>query len=195
MFQRYSSILLTNDKIVFTRLWYNAVGGTGTTDTINSMQTNGGDKKELYSFDASSGGFYGAVMYKPNKIYYYWLPRSGASQYFAYENGTVKPTSAVSDQSFYSYPTGYAESPSGKQVLWSEKRDSKNTIFVGDKNGENGKQMAALSNYSSLGWYTDDYLLLTNDQHPGELYILPSGATSDKGALRITDYPAGTLGY
>ena len=75
------------------------------------------------------------------------------------------------------------QSPSGDQTFWSVPADGKNTLNVGDKDGNNANKIAALSDYNPYGWYTDDYLLVS--KNGSELYIMPaSGGTP----LLISNY-------
>jgi hypothetical protein len=112
------------------------------------------------------------------------VPNGTAASFYEYENGTLTSRSDLSDQKFYNdaYPT-YLVSPGGNQVFWSEARDGKNTLFVGDKNAENSKQIATLSPYVAYGWYSDKYLLLSKNS--SELYIM---AASGGEAKKVTDY-------
>jgi hypothetical protein len=61
-------------------------------------------------------------------------------------------------------------------------------LFVGDKNGENGTAIASLSDYSTYGWFSDDYLLLSKGG--SELYIVPANRpiSSSNQPIKITNY-------
>jgi hypothetical protein len=65
-------------------------------------------------------------------------------------------------------------------------KDGKNTLFIGDNDGKNQKQIASLSDYTPYGWYgdNDQYVLLT--KNGSELYI----ATPDtiNNPQKVTDY-------
>jgi hypothetical protein len=104
--------------------------------------------------------------------------------FYAYSNGQVKDAPNQTADNFYSsiYPT-YLESPSGTQTFWSEARDGKNTLFIGDDNGQNGKQIATLSDYTPYGWYSDNYLLVS--KNGSELYVMPKAGGD---AIKVTDY-------
>ena len=68
-----------------------------------------------------------------------------------------------------------------KQV---EPRDGKNTIFNGDSEGKNSKEIATLSEFIPYGWYTDDYVLVSKGG--SELYVTGSGFSTKP--LKVTDY-------
>ena len=86
------------------------------------------------------------------------------------------------------------QSPSGNVTFWSETRDGKNTLFVGDGQGANQKEIAKLSDYQTYGWYTEDYLLVSKDG--SELYILgKDGIKKDSEALKIMDYHKPAMSY
>jgi hypothetical protein len=91
----------------------------------------------------------------------------------------------MNPQLFYgsSYPT-YLQSPSANDTFWAEPRDGKNTLFIGNEDGQKGKQIASLSEYFTYGWFTDDYLLVSKNS--SELYIMPKGGS--KNAIKISDY-------
>ncbi|HET9721592.1 MAG TPA: hypothetical protein VFP32_00995 [Candidatus Saccharimonadales bacterium] len=105
--------------------------------------------------------------------------------FYIFADGQVKADSNMTAENFYttSYPT-YLLSPSGNQTFWAEQRDGKNTLFIGDEEGENGKQIATLSEYNTYGWYTDDYLLVSKDA--SELYIMAKDGSQEP--IKISDY-------
>jgi hypothetical protein len=115
--------------------------------------------------------------------------------FYTYANGQVKDDPTGTANSFYSadYPT-YLESPSGDSTFWAEARDGKNTLFVGDPSGQDGKQIATLSDYFTYGWFSDNYLLVSKNS--SELYIMPKAGSKDP--VKISDYhkPSATFyGY
>jgi hypothetical protein len=82
-------------------------------------------------------------------------------------------------------------SPSADQTFWSESRDGKNTLFIGDQGGQNGKQIASLSDYNTFGWFTDDYLLVSKNS--SELYIMDKAGK--QAALKVSDYHKPTQNF
>ena len=79
------------------------------------------------------------------------------------------------------------ESPNGKTNFWSEERDGKNVLFIGDADAENSKEIATLSEYVPYGWFTDDYVLVS--KNGSELYIMGrDGIKPGDVPTKISDY-------
>lgn len=182
--------------------WTAAYGGASISDkqaTFNSINPDGSGKKAIHSFGLASGagGYDVSVdeqVKSPGTTYLHFFD-GAQDNYYVYSNGQLKPDSTITSDIFYSndYPT-YLESPSGNNTFWSEPRDGKNTLFIGDDNGQYSKQIATLSDYDTYGWYTDNYLFVS--KNASELYIMPKGGSSNP--IKISDYhkPAYTFnGY
>jgi hypothetical protein len=122
--------------------------------------------------------------YEPGGIYIQ-ITSGGTVSYYEYEDGAIKSINITGEKYSSAYPT-YLISPSGDKTFWYEKRDGKNTLFIGDNDGKNQKQIASLSDYTPYGWYgdNDQYVLLT--KNGSELYI----ATPDtiNNPQKVTDY-------
>jgi len=104
--------------------------------------------------------------------------------FYDYQNGKLTTDTKLTAADYYdATSTRYLSSPSGNQTLWSEVRDGKNTLLVGDQNATNEKQIASLSSYTPYGWYSDNYLLVSKGD--SELYIM---GASGGAALKISDY-------
>jgi hypothetical protein len=159
--------------------------------TFNSVKTDGTAKKTIRSFGLSSVPAYSSYVNinvnerveKPDKIHLYFYDGNG-DKFYIYAGGQVKEEVNQTYNTLFSadYST-YLQSPSDKNTFWSESRDGKNTLFIGDEEGENGKQIAALSEYNTYGWYTDDYLLVSKNS--SELYAMSKDA---KTVVKISDY-------
>jgi hypothetical protein len=158
--------------------------------TFNAVKPDGSAKRSIHSFTPStsieSNGYstLDAQVEKPDKIdlrYFDGLKDT----FYVYADGQVKnaPGQSVSDFYDTDYPT-YLQSPSGNETFWSESRDGKNTLFLGNGDGENGKQIASLSDYKTYGWYTDNYLLVSKNS--SELYMLAK--SGKQAAVKISDY-------
>ncbi len=179
-----ATFALAGGEVVFSKTVYTGqfAGPTDKQSALYSIHADGSGRKTLKAFPDRN--YLELVPYGPNGVY---LSVAGVgdakTQYFEYEDSKIESTDEVNDGNFYDpYPT-YLWSPSKKQTLWSEPRDGKNVMFVGDIHGKNGKQIAALSDYSVFGWFTDQYVLVSKDA--SELYIMPTGGGAP---LKMTDY-------
>lgn len=194
--QRYQNLgwfALLDDRILYAKFWNHSYGEfvrspvQGKQDFIMSIRADGQNKQTLEDFDAASSVYLNVVLYKPNEVYYSLNQLLGGYKdrtiYYEFEEGQLKPAQDLSEAMSKSYPT-YLLSPSGKEVFWSEARDGKSTLFVGDNSADKEKEIAALSQFKQYGWYTDDLLLVSKDS--SELHIM----AKSKGAkpLKISDY-------
>ncbi len=185
---------LLNDRVVYGFAWNTPETGPplgSNNNSIYSANVDGTNKKDLRDITPPAGttssGMY-AVLVNPGELYVQSSMQSQPSVYYTYkyQNNSVTQSDTITDSSFaqvqQNYVT-YLESPSGTATLWSQARDGKNTLFVGDYAGLNGTQIASASEYAPYGWYTDKYLLV--QKGGSELYVMPiAGGTP----LKISDY-------
>lgn len=161
---------------------------TGRQAQLISAKVDGSGKKVIKSFAVPTGTTYftmNPVLYAPGEVYLQVPGFHGEKNtYYQYENGKITAVDMMDEQFHRGYPT-YLESPSGKKTFWSEQRDGKNVLFVGNGAGENEKQVAALSEYNQYGWYTDEYILVSKNY--SELYIMPADGGTP---FKVADYHA-----
>lgn len=195
-YQNFFNFYIMNGAISYNTQWYTyATDDAGKNDTIRAVQPNGQGKKDYQTFPTSTTGYIQAALYEPQAVYYAVYDNSANKiNYYEFENQAVKPASI--DQSTFDqgYPT-FLLSPSGNKTFWTELRDGKNALFLGDANAGGKKQVASLSDYSPYGWYSDNYVLVSKNN--SQLYIM-SPTNSTEPPLKITDYykPAQTFqGY
>lgn len=157
--------------------------------TFNQIKPDGSGKKAIRSFGLASGATAVDVTLEervesPSAIDLKFSDGT-KDNFYVYANGQVKDDPSQTADSFYTadYPT-YLQSPSGNQTFWAEPRDGKNTLFIGDQNGQNGQQIATLSDYFTYGWYTDNYLLVSKNS--SELYTMDN--TGKQTPVKISDY-------
>ncbi|HLZ14494.1 MAG TPA: hypothetical protein VKQ34_00705, partial [Candidatus Saccharimonadales bacterium] len=177
------------DQLVYAKTWYRYPGYTdvaGQQNTLNTIKADGSDKKTLKSVDAATQYFGSLQLTKPNNLEVQVSTNGGGpTTYFTYDGTSLSPDTTLTDNTFYNTNViTYLLSPSEKQTFWSEPRDGKNTLFVGDVNGAGAKQVVAQSDYQTFGWYTDNYLLLSKGG--SELYILPVDGSGTP--LKISNY-------
>ncbi len=185
--EQISNATLLGSEVVYTKVWgtgyYNPGRLIGKKKAILSAQTDGTSKKIVKEFSNAPDGYIESRQYTPTDIFFRVWQDGGMLKGYEYSEGKIKDKD-ISDKVFYAtYPT-YLVSPSGQATFWSESRDGKNTLIVGDKAGSNGKPIAELSEYRQYGWFTDDYLLVSKSG--SELYILPNSTVTKP--LKITDY-------
>ncbi len=155
----------------------------GQQNTLMSYKVDDTGTKTLKSVDSSASSIGPVVLAAPNKIYFETSAGGSVNYYLLDRNQNITQSSTItSDSVNQNYPT-YLISPSSTATFWSESRDGKKTLFVGDASGNGGSQIATLSDYAPYGWYGDSYLLA--QKAGSELYIMPvAGGTP----LKISDY-------
>jgi hypothetical protein len=188
--EAYGQVYQVGKSIIYEKYWnapyYNQAVINDKHAGIYSIGVNGANSQTLkaFSYNAGQTTFINSVPYEANQVYYSVTEKDSQS-YYAYANGKVTSKGNLDSEfnEYYQNRKTYLLSPSGDNTFWVEPRDGKNTLFVGDENGDNGKQIASLSDYSNYGWFTDDYLLASKNS--SELYIM---SKSGAGAVKITDY-------
>ncbi len=183
---------IVGDQLTYTKRWWPAnYYGSGSLPTdkqasINTVRPDGINKKVIKSF-AQADTSIQASLYRPLETYYTVTPPGGApTQYFELDQGQLKTVAKTDVETGAAYPT-YLISPSATKTFWSEPRDGKNALLVGDKNGENGQQLATQSDFKAFGWLTDNYLLIQKGD--SELYITTADQIKAGVApLKISDY-------
>lgn len=196
--QYFTSAYITpNNQIVYAKYWTSngAIDTSSNRRTINTVNTDGTNKKVVKEFDQPSYGYIDSKAYAPGEVYFRLAADDGTGAYFEYEDGAVKGINTVNDTQFYnSFYATYLLSPSGSKTFWYEPRDGKNVMFIGDNSGENGKEFG-IADYTPYGWYSDEYVLFSKNS--SELYI--AGADSKLGettkSVKVTDYHKPALTY
>ncbi len=189
--QTISNVYVLPTKVVYTKVWDQ--GGiydpSNRKTQIVSVDPSGSNKASLKDFSTAPADrvtYIFAKLYEPEEIYFEVYSYNAQNQFVEYKDNKVQNSTITQDTFSKFYPT-YLLSPSGKQTFWYEPRDGKNTLFVGDKDGENEKEVASLSEFIPYGWYTDDYLLVSKNS--SELYILPKSGVKDLSqVLKVSDY-------
>ena len=181
--------IFPNNEVVYVKNVSSSFPGAASAQAaLYSINADGSNKRAVKSWGVPSGnGAYSILIdTSPESVSSLYVrdPFASPSQYYEYEDGQLKNASGVNDQTFYAgYPTELL-SPSGTQTFWSDVRDGQTVLFLGDGNGQNGKQLAGFASYQVYGWYTDNYLLVSKNS--SELYIMPvSGSTQP---LKVSDY-------
>ncbi len=185
---------LVNDKIVYGQSWtpngLYIFQTTGNKAAIVAANADGTNKQKLQEFpmhfrsqiDERSTGLQTAN--------FRVTIDNGPLTYFSY--GTSLVNVGMTDDQFYGQNQQYYTSPDGMHTAWTEVRDGKGAILVGDANGKNGQVVALQANVSVLRWFDDKYILLT--KQGSEMDIISAVTTSSSNPItKITNYSGGPL--
>jgi hypothetical protein len=184
-----------DDQVFYVMNWTSSFGGSSSAQlankqaTFNSVKPDGSAKKAIRSFAPAAGTqtldiTVDTRVKAPDSIALHFSD-GAKDNFYTYSGGQVKADASTTINNFFAdtFPT-YLLSPSGGKTFWSEPRDGKNTLFVGDQEGQNGQQIATLSDYDTYGWYSDNYLLVSKNS--SELYVMDKAGKQT--ALKISDY-------
>jgi len=191
-----SVYIFANGQIVYTKTWYATTFNESQLwtkqATLSTINADGSNHKVVRGFSILNGTYTSYLglntrPYEPNSLY---LQSSNgqSNSYYEFENNALNENKTLTDDTFYTLPYhNYLVAPSNNQTFWSESRDGKSTLFIGDQDGKHAKQIMAGSALSPYGWFTDDYLLVSKDG--SEMHIIPvGGVTADDQALKVSDY-------
>jgi hypothetical protein len=201
VYERIGQAYVVDNEIVYPKYWH-----TYTTQyylpypnvddkqiTLNTVQADGKAKKVIkgYATRTSQGNQANVVLRLrgADGLYVLYDTYEADSVVEEYTSGQLHTAAAMKRGDFYnsSYTT-YLISPSGDMTAWSDSRDGKSALFVGNKQGDDGKQLVALpAEYYVYGWYGDSYMLVSKNGN--ELYILSGSEAKDEQALlKVSDY-------
>lgn len=194
-YQVFDNFRVLDNLLTYTTQWntYDATGASfnlaNKNDAIRTVQPNGQNKKDLQTFPSTGMNYIQSAQYGPQSIYYsVYNGTNGQTAYYQLDNQTVVPVKSI-DQSDLNkvYPT-YLASPAGTEMLWSDVRDGKYTLFVGDNKGKNPRQIpSAGGDYAPYGWYSNDLILVSKGNN--QLYVMPAtGLKEPKQPLKVTNY-------
>lgn len=178
------------DRVLYNIIWfsgyYSSARLEGKKHAVVSVKADGSGKQTLKDFDAKQTSYIDSVQSEVGEVYYR-VYTANVGSFYTFKDGKFFADDKMNDEKFSKpYPT-FLISPSSESTFWYEQRDGKNTLFVGNAGGEDGKEIAALSEYSPYGWYSDNYVLVSKSS--SELYVLPSNGVGSTGQiLKITDY-------
>jgi hypothetical protein len=191
-YEYFGTPYILEGKIVYSKTWTSGnwylIEQIGKKSAIVSVNPDGSDLRRVKEFAPKHVISIEQRLYEPQEVSFrVVLDNSRNPSFYQYEDGTVDGVSNT-DEKFYDFYPTYLVSPSGNKTFWYEYRDGKNTLFVGDKNGKNGAVITSLSDYSTYGWFSDGYLLLSKGG--SELYIVPADKplSSTNQPIKITNY-------
>jgi len=194
--QSFSNPYIVDNRIVYGESWTISDSSAAPTDrkpAIVSVNADGSNKQILKEFaNVIRYSYVEGKTYAPQEIYFRVNIDGAPSTFYEYEDGAIKSISMTDDKFSNSFYATYLLSPNGQKTFWDEPRDGKNTLFTGDKNGQNSNTIASKSEFAAYGWYSDNYLLLS--KNGSELYIAPADKPVAQ-PLKITDYHKPTLRF
>ncbi len=203
-YENFNGVYIVGQRAIYSKSWYATYSVNASLNDnqlgIYSINVMGGNRSthKTFGYVPNESTYLQSFPFRPDQIYYQVVEKSADAKYFVYANGQISEKSSIKDD-FDNYLNGgqystYLASPSGNLTFWSESRDGKNSLFTGDAVGGNAKQIAALSDYQTYGWYSENYLLAS--KNGSELYIMGSdGVKKDADALKITDYHKPVINY
>ena len=203
-YQVFDNFHILNNLLSYTVQWntYDATGNgfslNGKNDAIRGVQPNGQNKKDYQTFAAAGVSYIQSAQFGPQNVYYsVYNGDNGSTAYYQFDSQSASAVKNIDQGDMNkTYPT-YLISPNGSQTLSSDVRDGKYTLFIGDSNGKNPKQISSNGDYAPYGWYGDNMILVSKGNN--QLYVMPvDGLPATKQPLKVTNYyrPAVTLtGY
>lgn len=204
-YEIFTGINIVGQKVVYSKSWYETYYSSASlTDNqmgIYGIAASGGGGRSTYktfSYSQNESTYLQSYLAKPDQVDYQVVEKGAEPKYFVYSSGQVTEKVSIKDE-FDQYLNGagyftYLISPSSELTYWSESRDGKNSLFVGNALAENAKTIATLSDLQTYGWFGDDYLLAS--KKGSELYILSvGGIKKDVDAIKITDYHKPVVNY
>jgi hypothetical protein len=193
-YQGFYDFYLINGEVLYDTQWNttnvsgDSIAASSLTDTIRGVEVSGQTKKDYQSIAANTVGHIQTVLAAPQTIYYaVYDATSSSTSYYAFNNQSVTSPSSLNQTTFSQTYPNYLVSPADDRTLWSIMHDGAATTMIGDQNGQSAKQLLRQSSSRPYGWYSDSYVLLS--QNNEKLYILPvSGLAANEKPYAITDY-------
>jgi hypothetical protein len=184
----FSGIYIFGSQLVYAKNWSASAASelTGKNTSIFSVNASGSNKQDLQDFPVpATSQSYAAklVAYEPQALYIGVPNTTGTTSYYTYSSGKVTPNS-ITDSTFNQQYPNYLVSPSGNQTFWADGQSSQGALSVGNASATNQNQIAKFSDYAPYGWYTDNYVLVSENDN--ELYIMP--ATGSELPVKVGNY-------
>jgi hypothetical protein len=184
-YESYAFEMVSGNSVIYAKNWQINGSQQAQQNTLHSINADGQNHKVLASYDANNKPPIYYSQHSANSLYIWQQDTGGTGTFFSYTIGDSAPKkSDIDSTTFYVGSQGYYPSPSGKQILWTEMRDGKNAILIGDQNGGNPTSLGSFSDYLPFGWFSDKYVILSKSNN--ELYVMSAKAGAKP--LKITDY-------
>jgi hypothetical protein len=188
-YQGFGNFYILDTTVAYTVRWYTSGNFdlNSKTNSIRAAQPGHQNKKDYQTFAAAGNGYIQSALYKPTAVHFEISNyRDNSVVYYNFENQAVTTVTLDQADITKSYPT-YLVSPAGTQTFWTELRDGKNALLIGDASGGKSKQIGSFSEYTPYGWYSDNYVLVS--KNGSELYIMPAGGlAAGYQPTKVSDY-------
>lgn len=184
--------ILMNGLVVYGKSWSMGSAIVRPTDkkaALMSIYPDGSARKVLKDFAVNTSTFVELRRQSPKKLYLR-VGSDGKQVYYEYADGSLKEVT-ISEENFYRASPRYITSPNGQKQFWTEVRNGRNALIVGDSDGGNPTVIAEQSDFSAFGWYGNDYVLVTKEDR--ELYI--AAASGEMKPVKIADYHKPSFQY
>lgn len=199
VFETIDSPYIVGDRVAYVKSWHmqdgsNHLASLDKQISVITVRSDGINKKVRRTFPSADYSSLQAKQYAPEEVYYQVYPTVGSEpRYFELEGDDVKTADNGAAAFTKAYPT-YLISPDVTKTFWTEDRDGKKALFIGDKNGGGGQLFVQQSEYAAYGWLTNNYLLV--QKNGSELYITSvDEMKAGKAPLKISDYHKSSVIY
>ncbi|MGD8373702.1 MAG: hypothetical protein PVI21_02485 [Candidatus Woesebacteria bacterium] len=184
-YEVYNNLAILKNSVVATKDWIVGSGSSSILDgkkgVVVAMNADGSNVRTLKEVDTTNQTLI-TKQYNTDQLIIR-LNSGTAVSYFWYSDGSVTSAPNITDSDWgRSYPD-YILAPNKQKTFWSESRDGKQTLLLGDSLGGNSTVLLSGVEYGAVGWYTDGYLLMSKDN--SELYIM---SVDGGNQFKMTDY-------
>lgn len=196
-YQAIENVAILDGSVFYDSNWqlsYGAADRTkGKSNSIDSVKLSGGNPSVLKKIGAVDDYIYVQFAQpNPGQVIYDVTGSSGEAYYDCSINN-VSQSNTLTRSDFDRHYPEYFVSPDGQQTFWSEERDGKNVLFVGDADGHGARQISSLGDYAAYGWYGAKYLLVSHDN---TVYVMPvDGLAKGQKPLEIGNYFTNPVRY
>lgn len=173
-----ASVSIVNHRVLYQVVNYT----TNTTSKFMSATISNNSQKTLFSYKSNELSV--SLTYTSAKEAYYTGYAYTNNKYTYYEVGEDTSWKTLDKLPADTNQYTYFVSPDGQRLLWSEERDGKQTVLLGNSEAENPQKLYSLSELKPYAWFTDKYVLYTKKD--SELYIAPIKVNG--APKKVTDY-------
>ncbi len=164
------SVYILAGKVVYTKKWqasyYYGARLSDKRMVVVSANPDGSRLSVVRDWQAGYNAYIKSAQSSPLKLNIYVELDGVKINYYTYQNEQVAEQSTADSVIFTDknqYPTFYTN-PNGLSTIWATKQNGKNTVvYLGNKNGDGAREVASTAEYDVVGWYNDEYVLLSSN--------------------------------